>query len=349
MFARKLRDGLLATAAAGALVLGAGSASALTVGSLLSSGGLFSLSDNSAEYLIKGVDPVTGVANTNPDVVELGDVLRGIASIDTVTKGAVQTGIGTGTAYNELTILFEIAVTNKVAVGGALSGGGTCTSLVCFEFGPTASFAAEVGGLGFANTAGAMAAFFEDPAQDFTRTILTDTDLVTAGTQTTPASIAADLLAMEASATGGLPFWLVGLDVIDDFWLAGTTGDNITLLNLLSNPTSFGSFNMGLSLLDNPTGPNLNPALCTDLTSPLITFSVVEFCANGGLQAKGPTDGDITGDGIGDGVAHINTAYDSLDDVNFNINVVPEPASLGLLGLGLLGLGFISRRRRNRQ
>jgi hypothetical protein len=338
---------LLATAAAGALVagVGIGVASAAPVNSFLVSGSNL-LSDNSAEYLIKGTDPITGTPNTTAGVVEVGDRLRGVASINTIENSASAPGeftIGGSTANDELTILFDLTVTLKTMAGGALSGGGTCGAAFCFEFGPSAGFAAEMDAAGFGLHAGAVAGFFTDSDNDYSRQILTDIDLVTPGTQTSPASIAADLLAMEALAKDGTAFWLVGIDGVDDFWFGSTSTDNIALTSAAPLNTPFGQFAVGVSLLDRVAGPALNPILCLDPTGTFPTFTSAEFCGNGGLLSKGPTDGGILG------LEHVNSAMDSFDDVNFNINVVPEPASLGLLGLGLLGLGFASRRRRNRQ
>jgi hypothetical protein len=298
MFARKLRDGLLATAAAGALVLGAGSAQAATSAGVLFTG-IQQLSDNSAEILIDNAGGAT--------TLDVGDVLRGILDIQTTEQGAFTRQFGAN-GNNELTAIFEIEVVEKATIGGAFFGG-ICGSLVCFAFGPTASFEAEVESYGWTDGSGAMIAFFDDATVDFNRT-----GTVAAG---------------EASATGGGLFWLFGLDGDDDFWVAGTITDDITVIQGIPAPGNGGTFNAGLSLLDRVLGPDLNPVLCNPLNG--LGNSTVDACASGNVAA--PLEGD----------------FDIWDNVDITINVVPEPASLGLLGLGLLGLGFASRRRRNRQ
>jgi hypothetical protein len=294
MFARKLRDGLLATAAAGALVMGAGSAHAASSAGVLWPG-VQQLSDNSAEILINGA-----VVGATPTTVDVGDRLRGILDIQTTEAipGGSTNQFGAN-GNNELTAIFDIIVTSKTTFGV-----GGCLSAFCFTFGPYSGFEAEVetvAGGGWTDGTGAMIAFWDDAVVDFTRT------------STVPVG--------EASATGGTPFWLFGIADATDFWIAGTTTDDIA--GLFVPPANGGTFNAGLTLLDRQAGPDLNPVDC------LLGLASVHACASGSVAAPQPGSG-----------------FDVWDNVDITINVVPEPASLGLLGLGLLGLGFASRRRR---
>lgn len=309
----RMKQFLMAASALAAVGLMAETAGAAPLSSVLGPG-INLLSDNSAESLINGP------GSTGATTVDVGDRLRGTFSIGTVERGGPAISIGGTSGVNELTGIFDITVVEKVALGGAFSTGGICPNIVCFTFGPTASFAAEMASAGFSNTTGAMAAFFEDSANNYDRQLGT-------------------VAAVEATATDGTPFWLVGFDDPNDFWFAGANTDDISVASILAALTNFGNVNAGLSILDAVGGPLVREGAiaCSNLAKPLLSSTnPADICGQGSLLAKGApgSTGEIT------------TPYDSLDDVNFQVSLVPEPASLALFGAGLAAFGFASRRRR---
>jgi hypothetical protein len=59
-----------------------------------------------------------------------------------------------------------------------------------------------------------------------------------------------------------------------------------------------------------------------------MTFAGITFAGLGVLQGT-----------------YVYNLPNGLDDITLNIPTVPEPSTLGLIGLGLLGLGAMKRRR----
>jgi len=299
-------------AAAAAILLGLSpqAANADTINQILTSGTDSTplLSDNSAEYLINA----GGATDTTVDV---GDRLRGILQINSIENGSpLLVPVGSD-GNSELTALFDVVVTGKYC---------TAPGIDCrFTFGAYAGFATVADGLGFALAPGAAIAFFEDTnGYDFTRT-----DGIAAGI---------------VSATDGDAFWLFGFDGIDDFWAARTDTDDISDVQFVESPGNFGTFNAGLSLLDNPFGIDLGDVACTRPIS-----------AQPGNQVGLVGPGNVTVNACASGVViapdETNEGFQAWDDVNFRIALVPEPGTLSIVGLGLLGLGYASRRRKNKK
>jgi len=240
--------------------------------------------------------------------VQVGDVLEGIVQINTVEQpgGGSPIPVPPG---SELTAIFEVQVATATGSAGAYQ----------FTFTPYAPFAAAAAGLGFSHTTGAEVAFVQDNAAgepDFTRT------------STLPAG--AGIALGFANASDGTPFWLLGSTTSSDFWNAFTTTNDTATIAAGVPSTIWGSFGIGLALLDSEGGVSLLPELCTNTIAS--TTGSVNACGNGTISS--PDGGE----------------FPVWDQTNFVVRPIgiPEPATLSFFSLGLIALGYSLSRRRTK-
>jgi len=224
-------------------------------------------SDNSGEYLINAdgtyFDSLAadgtrldqfGIAVDSS--VDEGDSLWGIFNINTiegVTSG-LDDSLTDGAGFDELSGVFSLRVDKKYDLLEAMDGGGTCLSLVCFEFAPNTDFEDTHG-------AGAMIAFYTDPVYEYTR-------IGALGTQAT----------LEALVTDGTLLMTAGFDgdaIADDFWVAGAVSEDISIVGETTLPSLGGSFNAGVDVLTNNSGVTFGEIDCL--------FTMSDICGSGSL------------------------------------------------------------------
>lgn len=312
-FHRFLNSRVLVGLSAGVLLGAAGgNVHAVTAMSQLFGNQLNQLSDNSGESQNVDAD--------GDGFLDVGDTLRGtfqIGTVEDLSGGGGTRILGSG-AVNELTGLFEITVASLTVTsdpdgscgadptcgGGAFSGDEEAT----YVFAPYAPFAAATGA-----AAGTMAILWDDPAQNYDRTL-------------------GAIAAIEAGATDGARVLEIGFGGDpDEFWVATDAAVDPSIGGSVAPGTAVADFNFALSILTNLSGRLFN--------------QVLAGCAPG---CPGDNFIDINGSGEALGTFGTSTAYDLFDNVDLTVRVVPEPATLGLMGLGFLALGGVARRRKAR-
>lgn len=289
-----------------------GGAQAASVSSLLFLNEPNRMSDNSAEE--------QGVDLNGDSLLWVGDTLRGTAQWNTIEgtggSGVNSLGVSPGDLNNELTSIFEVEVVSATiasdldgSCGGDLTcGGGTALSgdeFVNYTFGPNAAFVAA-----FGLTPGTMVAFYEDPTPDWDRTD--------------------PILTAEANATNEALVWELGFyGDADEGWASINTPVDPSFLTTIADATPVGVFQFQLSIGFN--------ALFSDFVQ-VAAGCVFVTCAGDRLI-------DVNGGGNVLGTAGSGQVYEGGNDVNLVFHPIPEPGTLGMLGLGLAGLGLFLRRR----
>jgi len=305
------------------------SAYAVPVGGLIWPNGTPTLlSDNSADFIINGIVdfddqglPIFG----DPDIVEVGDILVTIVGINTI-EGTSNKTIGSGTIYNELTAVSAVKIASLEDSQGNNFHFTNSQGLTMQSYSAEALTAADTWALdwatgdilggaltfttqpGISNDGEVFGILYEDIAKNYTR----------------DGSLQSGL----TSATDGAYRLLLGLvDGNGDYLEVLAPYDLAQLAFFTANPPpghystdiNFSNIALDGTILDQ-NWPGLN--FFTNITG-----------GNGGFST--PT---------------ASSDWPAFDNLDFTVQAqyVPEPSTIGLLGIGLLGAGICSRIRRKK-
>ena len=261
--------------------------------------------DSSGENAYR-FNPGTGTWNLTGGVLQVGDILAGVAAYDTMNG----TPIGGATPYTGITAVFatqiaSITNTSSVPLLGQLANftfTSAATSAWDAIFGLTAN---QIGGQTLLN--GTMIAYLQDTNNSF------GTPFNNVATTIAKAIAPSQTMWAQTGFGSGL----------DHFWSATNAPLNISNIANVPVTTKVGDYTFGLDVLQNLTGLDFVP----------VNTGFDYMFYNGAGQIYRPGAGNVFG--VEDDIK-----------TTFLVNNVPEPNSIGLMLMGGLIFVFSSLRRR---